>query len=667
MSPRNTVARVLERLVVVLSVVILLMSVMSVISTITIQREVRETTRTISPLNEQSGRLRITLANAQSSYRAYLLTRESTFRDEYLAARSDFQEGTQVLLDRVAAAGMDDQKASEFIAASNRWFRVAEIQIASPRGASLSRSRPAYTRVERTHDALVKEITDVRQERRDRYNLYMNGAIALMGLATLIALFVTVSQARRALNRLARPLQALHQVVLGHERGSTLERADVANGADEVVALANAFNTLAESHTTMQRERERRLDLYRVTGEVPGVLTTREGGWDRACERLGEGLGVDAVSVYRLVGDETVSLLGSWHSSGADFPPVLRDVGIPGLARMLNDIPILRAAKATEVVQTFPPELQRLAEEQSLEGWVLHPMRLGDEAVGVLSVASLHEHVWDEAEVQAMERVAEYAAHTLVEQRYVTSLEELDEQKSVFMSTTSHELRTPLTSIAGYLELLEDGDYGPLTGAQTQALGVVARNVERLRSLIDDLLLLNRLDSGQANTHSHVLDIRRSIARVAEQLGPVAAAAEVELVTDQWGEPVLVDADTAQIERAIGNVVSNAVKFTPAGGSVRLTSRVEGQEAHLVCADTGMGVPEADRARLFTRFFRATNAQEGQVPGTGLGLVIVRTIAESHGGYVNLTSVEGEGTTVTLVLPLAASAPASPAVPQLSR
>ena len=113
----------------------------------------------------------------------------------------------------------------------------------------------------------------------------------------------------------------------------------------------------------------------------------------------------------------------------------------------------------------------------------------------------------------------------MVEQRYVASLEDLDHQKSDFMATTSHELRTPLTSIAGYLELLEDGDYGQLSPPQTRVLAVISRNVERLRSLIDDLLLLNRLDSGAANTERRTHDIARSTTRVAEQLAPVAAAA----------------------------------------------------------------------------------------------------------------------------------------------
>ncbi|MGN7246494.1 ATP-binding protein [Janibacter anophelis] len=652
MSPRNTVARVLERLVIVLSVIILLMSVMSVVSMVMVQREVRETTRTISPLNEQSGRMRITMGTAQSSYRAYLLTDESGFRAEYLAARADFRAGEPVLRERIAAAGMDDDEADAFISDAQEWFRLADARVAGREGASVDRTHQAFAEVTSSHDALATQITDVRQQWRDRYTLVMNGAIALMGVATLVAIFVTVSQARRALDRLARPLQALHRAVSRHEPGEPLERTDLRDGADEVVALADAFSSLAASNASMQRERERRLDLYRLTGSVPALLTARDGGWDRACAVVGEGLGADTVSVHRLADEQSVTLMGSWDASGDEFAAVLQDVRIPGVAQMLAETPRLRADCTAEVERAFPPALARLAREQGLEGWALHPLCFGDEAVGVLSVATREPHAWDESELQAMERVAEYAAHTLVEQRYVTSLEDLDRQKSDFTATTSHELRTPLTSIAGYLELLVDGDFGELSPPQVRALDVVSRNVDRLRALIDDLLLLNRLDSGQADTARTRHDVRTGAARVTEQLAPVARAAQVRLELVQDDAPIPVSGDAQQFERAVGNLASNAVKFTPAGGSVILRTTRVGQEVHITCADTGMGIPAEDRERLFTRFFRASNAQEGHVPGTGLGLVIVQTIAEAHGGHVELDSTEGEGTTVTLVLPV---------------
>lgn len=656
MSPRNTVARVLERLVSLVSLVILLISLLSVASILVIQHEVSQSTSTISPLVDRSARMRIEATEAHANYRAYLLTEEPQFLERYREAKATFTQGQRELLEASARAGVEEELTKTFVEAGSRWFEVADEDIATgadARTQALGPNASAFDQLTDAHDSLVQDIAEARQDRRDRYSTAMNGAVVVMGLATLIALAVTVQQSRRALARLARPLQALQQVVARHQRGAVDERADTTRGADEVVELASAFNSLASANARMQREREHRLDLYRITGRLPTVLGSREGGWDLACEQLGAGIGADSTSVYRLVGEDVAALMGSWDTSGADFPRAVQELAIPGLSRMLSDLPILRARTRAEIEATFPEELQEVARRRSLEGWVLLPMCFQDEAVGALSVATSEPHEWDEAEIQAMERVAEYAAHTLVEQRYVASLEDLDQQKSTFMATTSHELRTPLTSIAGYLELLEDGDYGRLSEPQARALDVIARNVERLRSLIDDLLLLNRLDSGEANTQRRVHDIAHSTARVVEQLAPVATAAEVDLVLEQPEAPVRARVDPAQIERAIGNLVSNAVKFTPAGGVVRLTTGVHGDEVRIVCADTGMGIPAADQERLFTRFFRASNAQQGQVPGTGLGLVIVESIAAAHCGRVDLASTEGEGTTVTLTLPLA--------------
>lgn len=657
MSGRRTVARSLRLLVAELSVIIVLISLVSIASIIVIQREVRETASTITPLVETSTRLRLGLTEARAHHRDVLVDEDPEALERYRSSKQTFARGRDEFLASATDAGLDRDQVEAFLDAGDAWVEEADASMAAGPGEGADEpgsSARTFNRVIAEHEALTTEIANERQERRDRYGAAMSRAVALMVLAALLALGITGYRGRRAVKHLAVPLQDLHQVVTRHRRGSLDARADETHGAAEVVALASVFNAMAAESAAVQQERERRLDLFRVTGKVPSELLTREGGWSRACAGLGSGLGVDAVSIYRVTGDDAVSLLGSWNTTGADFPAVLHDVDIPGVARMLAETPILRAGSREES-RLFPGPLSDLAERRNLSGWVLHPLCFRDEAVGVLSVATLEPKQWDEAEIQAMQRVADYAAHALVEQRYVASLEELDQQKSDFMATTSHELRTPLTSIAGYLELLEDGDYGPLTEPQTRALDVVSRNVQRLRSLIDDLLLLNRLDSGQATTERVVYDVGRSTARVAEQLAPVAGAARVELVLEQQEEPVVVRADPTQIERAIGNLVSNAIKFTPEGGCVRLTSTVHGDEVRIACSDTGMGIPQADQAQLFTRFFRASNAQEGQVPGTGLGLVIVRTIAESHGGGVDISSVEGEGTTVTISLPALAS------------
>lgn len=234
---------------------------------------------------------------------------------------------------------------------------------------------------------------------------------------------------------------------------------------------------------------------------------------------------------------------------------------------------------------------------------------------------------------------------------HVSRLEELDRQKDAFLSTVSHELRTPLTSINGYLELLEDGDAGELTEEQRHMLGVIERNAVRLRGLIEDLLFLNRMRGGHDLPRERV-DLDTLITQTVEEMLPVAQARGVQLQVAALGG-AQTHGDRDQLARVLTNVVSNAVKFTPSGRRVRIrVAPGPGEDwVRIVCVDEGIGIPESEQAQLFTRFFRASNATRNEVPGTGLGLVVVRGIVEAHGGQLELTSTEDVGTTVTIHLP----------------
>jgi signal transduction histidine kinase len=236
------------------------------------------------------------------------------------------------------------------------------------------------------------------------------------------------------------------------------------------------------------------------------------------------------------------------------------------------------------------------------------------------------------------------------EQELAGRLRDLDEAKTDFMATVSHELRTPLTSIAGYLEMLSDGDAGGLTPAQERMLAVIARNTARLRALIEDLLVLSRIDSGTLPASRRDVEFGWLITSAVAAVRPAAAAAGVSIETEVGGG-LTGRADPEQLDRVLTNLLGNAVKFTPRGGRVRVCAERDGDEVTVRVSDTGMGIPEDDQRHVFTRFFRARNAAEQAIPGTGLGLAIVRTIVSHHGGRVSVMSREGEGTTVTVRLP----------------
>lgn len=236
------------------------------------------------------------------------------------------------------------------------------------------------------------------------------------------------------------------------------------------------------------------------------------------------------------------------------------------------------------------------------------------------------------------------------EEQVSARLQALDTVKTDFMSTVSHELRTPLTSISGYLELLRDGGSNQLTDAQRRMLEVISRNTSRLRDLVEDILILSKIESGGFGSAQAPLDLVEVIDRAVVAVGAAAAKGAVELDLDVRG-PLPVRGDGAQLDRVVENLLTNAVKFSPPEGTVTVRAERRGDRAALVVADTGMGIPADEQQALFVRFFRGTNAIKQAIPGTGLGLAIVRTIIDNHGGAISVHSTENVGTTVTVQLP----------------
>jgi PAS domain S-box-containing protein len=232
---------------------------------------------------------------------------------------------------------------------------------------------------------------------------------------------------------------------------------------------------------------------------------------------------------------------------------------------------------------------------------------------------------------------------------------ELDQAKTDFVSRVSHELRSPLTSMLGYLELLASEDPGQLTEQQRGMLEVISRNGQRLLGLIEDLLLLSRIDAGTMAVLWEPLELDALVRGVHEAF--TAAISRGQLTSRLEVEPGLrMEGDARQLRQLVAHLLSNAVKFTPPGGQLSLTARQAGEEIIVEVTDTGIGIPEAEQPRLFTRFFRAAMATQRETQGTGLGLFVVKQVAQAHGGRVTVASAPGTGSTFTVRLPARAPA-----------
>ncbi len=252
--------------------------------------------------------------------------------------------------------------------------------------------------------------------------------------------------------------------------------------------------------------------------------------------------------------------------------------------------------------------------------------------------------------VRRDERAARAEAESAQRQlaRQNEQLREADRLKDEFVALISHDLRTPLTSIMGYLELVLDDDN--LTEEQRGFLNVADRNADRLLRLVNDLLFVARFEAGELELRPTDLDLAAVVRQSVEESGPRAAAGGVEL-TCVAGAVSSVQADKGRMFQLVENLVSNAIKFTPEGGEVRVSVTPVNGVVRLEVADTGIGIASGEQQRLFERFFRASTASEHQIPGTGLGLYITRAIVEAHGGSIAVRSDPGEGTSFCVELP----------------
>lgn len=248
--------------------------------------------------------------------------------------------------------------------------------------------------------------------------------------------------------------------------------------------------------------------------------------------------------------------------------------------------------------------------------------------------------------------------HVVAIVRDISERRRIEQMKDEFVSTVSHELRTPLTSIAGSLGLLAGGAAGPLPEKSARLIQIAHANSQRLVRLINDILDIEKIESGNLRLEMTSLDLREIASRAIDGVRGYADELGVSLsLTEGEAAPVRGDAD--RLIQVVTNLLSNASKFSPRGGEVRVTVDPERRLARLSVADQGPGIPQAFRSRIFSKFAQADGSDTRAKGGTGLGLAIAREIAERHGGRLWFESAEGEGATFHLDLPLASEAQGS--------
>lgn len=234
-----------------------------------------------------------------------------------------------------------------------------------------------------------------------------------------------------------------------------------------------------------------------------------------------------------------------------------------------------------------------------------------------------------------------------------SELEKLERVRKDFVINVSHELRTPLASIQGYAETLMDGALEDRAN-NMRFLGIIRQNAERLASLTSDLLTLSRIELKRQDFNFELYNLERIVTGMVDTIGPVAARKNIALVTaiDEAAGEVYCDSEA--VHQILINLTDNAIKYTPAGGTITIGARVQPNAnppvVEVFVRDTGIGIPPEDLPRLFERFYRVDKARSREMGGTGLGLAIVKHLVRAQGGDVQVESREGEGSTFTFTL-----------------
>jgi signal transduction histidine kinase len=291
--------------------------------------------------------------------------------------------------------------------------------------------------------------------------------------------------------------------------------------------------------------------------------------------------------------------------------------------------------------------------EEGIESMLSVPLAGKSGPLGVLRAYGGEGHRFSDEDAAFLELVAAHGVVAIENAQAYLMLEEMDREKSRFVRTATHELRSPINVTESLLTALATGYVGELSPEHVEVVNRALKRVQALKSLVNDLLDLAAGKALAQPTERRRVPIGALVTEVCERFQTRAAAKGIDMSVPPPAEPVEVLADPADIDRIVTNLVSNAVKYTVAG-RVTVSVGQEGGFARLVVADTGIGIPAESIPKLFQEFYRARNAKALEEAGTGLGLTIVRDLVERYGGRVSVESREGEGTTFTVLLPLAA-------------
>ena len=243
--------------------------------------------------------------------------------------------------------------------------------------------------------------------------------------------------------------------------------------------------------------------------------------------------------------------------------------------------------------------------------------------------------------------------HAVVVARDMTLLNAANRMRANFISMVSHELRTPLNTINGFLEIVLDGQVGPLNERQQEFLEYAHISTQQLATLVEDILFISKADSGQFTLRLGEVSVTKLVAQAIQSLQTVADKADVRLSSNMPDTLPPVEADELRLQQVLTNLLNNAIKFSAAGNEVHVTARMEDAEILFRVSDHGKGIAPEDHQRIFERFYQSEAGARARAGGYGLGLSIAKLIVEQHEGRIWVESAPGEGAAFSFTVPVA--------------
>jgi two-component system, NtrC family, sensor histidine kinase KinB len=436
------------------------------------------------------------------------------------------------------------------------------------------------------------------QNMSDANDLARNSAAAarkqmyiLLVAGTIVAIGFVFFTGRWILRPINRLIQSADEI-----RQGNLDLVVDSESRDEVGHLSEAFNAMAASLREFRRSDQAKLvRIQRATQQAFDSLP-------------------DAVAVVDLQGKVEVATKAAGNIFGLRPNTLIFDLPLGWMADLHNDALKEDRAVQQKVVQHFVG-----GEEQYYRPEAIPILDNDKQLTGVILV--FHD---------------------------VTQLRQQEEIKRGVVSTVSHQLKTPLTSVRMAIHLLLEEKVGPLTEKQVELLVAANEDSDRLHSILNNLLDISRIESGRAPIDFHAVSPRSIVYEVVESFRRAAQDQGVSLSLEFLDDLPEVWADVTRINHVFGNLLSNALKYTPPGGKITLSAKADEERVQFSVSDTGQGIPGKYLPRIFEQFFRVP--EQGTETGAGLGLAIVKEIVEAHGGAIGVESHEGKGTTFTFTL-----------------